>query len=55
MISKDHTWGGDLELGILSKLYNCEFIIHALNRPDISVSITTINDYKHKCIWNLRN
>jgi OTU domain-containing protein 3 len=36
-MEKDHVWGGELELSILSKLYKCGFLIHANNRPDISV------------------
>ena len=37
MMEREHTWGGELELSILSKLLNCEFIVHANNRPDIHV------------------
>lgn len=42
MMAKDHVWGGELELSILSKLYKCIFIIHANNRPDIIVSFEII-------------
>lgn len=38
MMSKDRAWGGELEMSILSKLYKCGFLIHANNRPNISVS-----------------
>lgn len=38
MIEREHSWGGELELSILSKIYKCAFVIHANNRPDISVS-----------------
>lgn len=38
MIQREHAWGGELELSILSKLYNCSFVIHAYNRPDITVN-----------------
>ena len=38
MIAKDRAWGGELEMSILSKLYKCGFLIHANNRPNISVS-----------------
>jgi hypothetical protein len=38
MMGKDHIWGGDLELSILSKILQCSFVIHANNRPDITVS-----------------
>jgi hypothetical protein len=37
-MGKDHIWGGDLELSILSKTLQCSFVIHANNRPDITVS-----------------
>lgn len=37
-MEKDHTWGGDVELSVLSILYNCAFKIHANNRPIIEVS-----------------
>jgi uncharacterized protein YdcH (DUF465 family) len=37
MIEKDRAWGGELEMSILSKLYQCGFIIHATGRPNISV------------------
>jgi len=33
----DRAWGGELELSILSKLYRCGFLIHAVARPSISV------------------
>lgn len=36
-MDREHSWGDELELSILSKLYNCKFIIHANNRPDITV------------------
>jgi hypothetical protein len=39
-LEKAHVWGGDLEMSILSKLYNCIFVIHATNRPDIRVDNT---------------
>lgn len=39
LIERNHVWGGELEMSILSKLYKCAFIIHANNRPDICVSI----------------
>ena len=42
MMANDHVWGGELELSILSKLYKCGFIIHANNRPDISVGVISI-------------
>lgn len=33
----DHVWGGDVEMSILSKIYNCIFVIHASGRPDLTV------------------
>ena len=39
MMSKDRAWGGELEMSILSKLYKCGFLIHANNRPNISVNV----------------
>ncbi len=38
-MEKDHVWGGEPEISILSKLYNCIFIIHSSNRPNITVNI----------------
>lgn len=37
MIERERAWGGELEMTILSKLYKCGFMIHANNRPNISV------------------
>lgn len=37
LVERDHVWGGELEMSILSKLNKCAFIIHANNRPDITV------------------
>jgi hypothetical protein len=37
MMEKDRAWGGELEMSILSKLYQCGFLIHANGRPNISV------------------
>lgn len=37
VISREHTWGGELELSILSKLFRCAFVIHANGRPEITV------------------
>ncbi len=36
-IQRERAWGGELELSILSRLYQCGFIIHASGRPDIIV------------------
>lgn len=40
VIERDHVWGGELEMSILSKLFSCAFIIHANNRPDITVRLS---------------
>ncbi|TNV85140.1 hypothetical protein FGO68_gene1959 [Halteria grandinella] len=37
MIERDRTWGGELEMSILSKQYQCAFVIHANGRPNIAV------------------
>eukprot|EP00347_Sterkiella_histriomuscorum_P018742 403344352 len=52
MIEREHTWGGELELSILSKIYNCAFIIHANNRPDISVD-SVEGENKNKKTYHL--
>ena len=38
VMEREHTWGGELELSILSKIYKCAFVIHANGRPDIYVN-----------------
>ena len=39
-IEKERAWGGELEMTILSKIYQCGFLIHANGRPVISVIYT---------------
>ena len=46
VISRDHAWGGELELSILSKLYKCAFVIHANGRPEITVILFLYNTHQ---------
>ena len=41
MITQDQAWGGDVELGIMSRLLNVQIIVH---RPNIAEIIIGTND-----------